>query len=529
VALHHVFNAPYDKIVWDVGHQAYSHKILTGRKERFHTLRQRGGVSGFPSPEESEYDAFATGHASTSISAVLGMAKAAELAGDANRNHIAVIGDGGLTGGMAFEAFNNIAGSNVLIVLNDNGIAIDKNTGVIGDFLKNMPLEDDRVNLFENMGIRYFGPVDGHDVKGLITILNEVKTVEGPKLLHVITTKGKGFKRAEQDQTRFHAPGRFDRQTGEIINNKPGTASFPEIAGQTLVALATNNSKIVAVTPAMVTGSSLLEFQRKFPERIFDTGIAEQHAVTFSAGLAAGGMKPFCTIYSTFLQRAYDQIIHDVALQKLSVVFAVDRAGLVGEDGATHHGAFDLAFMRSIPNMVVAAPMDGTDLTAMMELAARYTEGPFSIRYSKNILPDIDKDIERPVEIGKGRMISDGEQVALITLGYAGILAREAVNLLAEESMTPAHFDMRFLKPLDEELLGAVFDKFDTVITVEDGVIKGGLADAVLEVKEKTGSDVKVVSLGIPDDFVTHGKRDELYRLCGYSPVDIAARVKEVF
>jgi len=529
VALHHVFNAPCDKIVWDVGHQAYSHKILTGRKERFHTLRQRGGVSGFPSPEESEYDAFATGHASTSISAVLGMAKAAELAGDANRNHIAVIGDGGLTGGMAFEAFNNIAGSNVLIVLNDNGIAIDKNTGIIGDYLKKLPLEGDRVNLFENMGIRYFGPVDGHDVKGLITILNKVKTIEGPKLLHVITTKGKGFKKAEQDQTRFHAPGRFDRQTGEIINKKPGTASFPEIAGQTLVALAANNSKIVAVTPAMITGSSLQDFQKQFPRRIFDTGIAEQHAVTFSAGLAASGYKPFCAVYSTFLQRAYDQVIHDVALQKLPVVFAIDRAGLAGEDGATHQGVFDLAFMRSIPNMVVSAPMDEQDLRNMLYTASRYNKAPFAVRYSKNRgmdkLPE--KDFEE-IPVGKGRKLEAGENIALVTLGYAGILARKAIGELKKENMFPAHYDMRFLKPLDEEMLAEVFSRYRDIVTIEDGTVKGGFGDAVLAFKQKHGFNNRVSILGVPDRFIAHGTRAELYEACGYGPVAIYNKIKEL-
>ncbi len=527
VALHYVFNTPYDKIVWDVGHQAYSHKILTGRKERFNTLRQWNGVSGFPNPEESDYDAFATGHASTSVSAILGMAKAAALKGETDRNHIAVIGDGGLTGGMAFEAFNNVGNTNILVVLNDNGIAIDKNTGTIGKYLKSISANN-KPNLFESMGIRYFGPVDGHDIPLLINFLKKTSSVKGPKLLHVVTTKGKGFKKAEQDQTTFHAPGQFDRNTGEIVARKKDFKTYPEVFGQTLLTLAEKNEKIVAVTPAMITGSSLQPFQKKFPHRIFDVGIAEQHAVTFSAGLAASGLKPFCTIYSTFLQRAYDQIIHDVALQKLPVVFAIDRAGLVGADGATHQGVFDMAFLRAIPNMVVAAPMDEKELINLMFTASIYKDGPFAIRYSKNTgTLNYGNSTPEMLPVGKGRRLKKGTKVAVVTIGYAGILAQQAIQKLEQENIFVAHYDMRFLKPLDEKLLEEVFSQYNIIITVEDGAVKGGLGDAVLEFKEKQHFTSVVEVLGVPDRFIPHGSRKELYEYCGYGPASIGSTIKQ--
>ncbi len=529
VALHYVFNTPYDKLVWDVGHQAYSHKILTGRKSSFNTLRQYKGVSGFPSPDESSYDTFVAGHASTAISALLGMAKAASLASDFNREHIAIIGDGGLTGGMAFEAFNNVGNANVLIILNDNGIAIDKNTGTIGEYLKKLPDTESRVNLFEAMGIQYLGPVDGHDIPVLVEMLTKTKKIKGPKLLHVITTKGKGFKRAEQDQTRFHAPGPFDRKTGEILNSKNDFVTYPEVTGATLTELAGQNNRIVAITPAMITGSSLQSFKKKFPGRIIDVGIAEQHAVTFSAGMASSGFKPFCTIYSTFLQRAYDQVIHDVALQKLPVVFTIDRAGLVGEDGATHQGVFDMAFMRAIPNMVVSAPMDEQELRNLLFTASNYGDSPFSIRYSKN--RGTSKEWQQGFEevaIGKGRKLSEGEEVALITIGYAGILAQKAMEFLKTKGIKPAHYDMRFLKPLDENLLSKAFDKYNHIITVEDGTVKGGLGDAVLEFKENHRLNNPVTILGVPDEFIPHGSRDVLYEVCGYGPKSIAKKVMEL-
>ena len=529
VALHYVFNTPYDNLVWDVGHQAYSHKILTGRKEQFNTLRQWGGVSGFPNPEESNYDSFATGHASTSVSAVLGMARAAALKGEYDKNHIAVIGDGGLTGGMAFEAFNNVGDTNVIILLNDNGIAIDKNTGAIGEYLKQLPSEK-KTNLFEAMGIGYYGPFDGHNIPLLIEQMEKLKSLKGPRLLHVVTVKGKGFKKAEQDQTRFHAPGRFDRTTGEIEFKEKGFDTYPEVFGKTLIELADHDKSIVAVTPAMITGSSLQEFQKKYPDRIFDVGIAEQHAVTFSAGLASAGLKPFCTIYSTFLQRAYDQVIHDVALQKLPVVFAIDRAGLTGEDGATHQGVFDLAFLRTIPNMVVAAPMDEQELRNLMFTASKYTKGPFSIRYSKNRgTTNTGQMPFEPIPLGKGRKVKEGKRVALVTVGYAGVLASKTIEKLEKENIFPGHFDMRFLKPLDSALLTEVFSEYEHIITIEDGTIKGGLGDAVLEFKEKHHFSNPVTILGTPDTFVPHGSRERLFEICGYGTESIGSIVKKIF
>ena len=525
VALHYVFNTPYDVLIWDVGHQAYAHKILTGRRSLFHTLRQLNGIGGFPSPAESDYDAFVAGHASTAISALLGMEKAAQLKKIEDKKFVAVVGDGSITGGMAFEAFNNSADSDILIILNDNQIAIDKNTGAIGNYLKKLTINNkNRLSAFKSLDVTYYGPADGHNIAELITTLQKLKNVKGPKLLHVLTVKGKGFKKAEEDQTLFHAPGKFDRTTGNPIKT-PEKETFPEKFGKYLTLLAEKNNKIVAVTPAMVTGSSLHNFNNKFPERLFDVGIAEQHAVTFAAGMAKEGLTPFCVIYSTFLQRAYDQVIHDVALQKLPVVFAVDRAGLVGEDGATHHGAFDLAFMRSIPNMVVSAPMDGNDLEELMELAASYKKGPFSIRYSKSFLPASTFPKEK-IYLGKGRKLEDGDKIALITLGFAGVLAQKAIEILKnKDSKHPAHYDMRFLKPLDEELLKEVFKHYDKIITIEDGVIKGGLSDAVMEIKEKNGVSTEIISLGIPDRFIPHGKRSELYDICGYSPEKIAETV----
>lgn len=529
IALHYVFNTPYDKIIWDVGHQAYSHKILTGRRKNFNTLRQWNGISGFPNPDESVYDAFVTGHASTSLSAVLGMAKASALKGETNRNHIVVIGDGGLTGGMTFEAFNNMADANVLIVLNDNGIAIDKNTGIVGKYLKEIT-SGKKVNLFEAMGIRYFGPVDGHNIPLLVENFQKLKLIDGPKLLHVITTKGKGFKKAEQNQTTFHAPGQFDRSTGEILTHENDFNTYPEVFGETLVGLAEKDEKVVVVTPAMVTGSALRQFQIMFPDRIFDVGIAEQHAVTFAAGLAASGLKPYCVVYSTFLQRAYDQIIHDVALQKLPVVFAIDRAGLVGEDGATHQGVFDMAFLRSVPNMVVAAPMDELELRNLMFTASGYTKGPFAIRYSKNRGTIIKwrQKLEK-VSVGKGRKLKEGNKVAVVTIGYAGILAQQALKELEKKKIYVGHFDMRFLKPLDKELLFEIFSKYEQIITIEDGATIGGLGDAVLAFKENNNYSNPVITLGVPDKFIAHGSRQRLYEICGYGSKNIFHIIEKRF
>jgi 1-deoxy-D-xylulose-5-phosphate synthase len=529
IALHYVYNTPYDILVWDVGHQAYSHKILTGRKDSFHTLRQWQGVGGFPSPDESIYDSFVAGHASTAISAILGMEKASKLKGELNRKHVAVIGDGGLSGGMAFEALNNALNSDILIVFNDNGIAIDKNIGTIGSYLKKNNNKENKITgIFDVFGFNYYGVYDGHNVKALIDVFEKIKDVKGPKLVHVKTVKGKGFKKAEQDQTRFHAPGRFDRNTGEIYKEETSLPTFPDIYGMTLKNIAEENKSVVAITPAMITGSSLWQFQSEYPDRIFDVGIAEQHAVTFSAGLAAGGLKPFCTIYSTFLQRAVDQIIHDVALPKLPVVFAIDRAGLVGEDGATHQGVFDLAFMRLIPNMIVSAPMDADDLQNLVYTASKYDEGPFSIRYSKNYINKLPHKQFNELTIGKGRIINDGDNVALVTLGYSGILAMKAREMLLKENIYPAHFDMRFLKPFDEKLLIEVFKNFKTIITIEDGIKNGGLADTVLEIKQKINADNNFIALGVPNKFIPHGKRSILYNYCGYGTESIYAEVKKL-
>ncbi len=519
VALHYVLNTPYDRLVWDVGHQAYAHKILTGRKDVFSTLRQNKGISGFPARAESEYDAFGTGHASTSISAILGMATASKLKGENDRRHVAVIGDGALTGGMAVEGLNNagVANANILVVLNDNGIAIDHNVGVIkGSVLKSR-------SLFHAINFKYFGPVDGNDVLQVTKVLEEIKDVPGPKLLHVMTTKGKGFEKAEQQQILYHAPGRFDRKTGDRIQKTTdeGPPTYQEVFGRAITELAEKNAKIVAVTPAMTTGSALTGMMKKLPGRVFDVGIAEQHAVTFAAGLAAEGFKPFCTIYSTFLQRAYDQVIHDVALQKLPVVFCVDRAGLVGEDGATHHGIFDLAFLRTIPNMVVAAPLNETDFRNLLFTAANYKEGPFAIRYprSRGVLKGR-KTAFQQLEIGKGKQILQGTKTAILSIGHAGNFALQAISQL--KNREAGLYDLCFLKPVDEELLHHVFMRYKKILTLEDGVLQGGLAELVTAFKSRHNYTASITSLGVPDRFVEHGSQGELYRKCGMDADGIA-------
>jgi 1-deoxy-D-xylulose-5-phosphate synthase len=567
IALHYVFNTPYDRLIWDVGHQAYPHKILTGRRDVFHTLRHYRGISGFPSRKESVYDAFGTGHASTSISAALGMATASQLKGEKDRNHIAVIGDGAMTGGMAIEGLNNAGAShaNLLIILNDNGIAIDKNQGVIKDYLTGMlrgePLTEQNLkarierinqrrkvvknksnnlrdvflrnsNLFEAFNFSYFGPVDGNDLQQMVAVLKEIKKIDGPKLLHIITTKGKGFEQAEKEQTIFHAPGPFDRETGALLSKDPGNRiSYQEVYGRTLLELAQKDKKVVAVTPAMPSGSALNFMMEAFPDRVFDVGIAEQHAVTFSAGLASEGMIPFCTIYSTFLQRAYDQVIHDVALQNLPVIFGIDRAGLVGGDGATHHGVFDLAYLNGIPNMVVAAPMDEVELRNMMFTAAAYGKGPFAIRYPRGygfIAADAWQKEFREVPVGKGRMIRNGKDIAIVTLGQPGNFALEACRELDDEGIYPALCDLRFLKPLDESLLKEIFIKYKYIITIEDGVIQNGMGSAVAALATLTSSDIKLVNLGIPDYFVEQGSKDSLYHECGMDVEGIKAAVKKL-
>nr|WP_270516704.1 1-deoxy-D-xylulose-5-phosphate synthase [Sanguibacteroides sp. AM78-02pH3A] len=558
VALHYVFDTPYDNLIWDVGHQAYPHKILTGRRENFDTNRQYKGISGFPKRSESEYDSFGTGHSSTSISAALGMAVAAKLNGEKDRLSVAVIGDGAMTGGMAFEGLNNagINNANLLVILNDNNMAIDPNVGGMNEYLLDIStsktynkLKEDvwrilgrlnkispgarnfiqkvdnsvkslllkQSNLFEALGFRYFGPVDGHDVNHLIKVLRDLKAIQGPKLLHCITVKGKGFKQAELDQTTWHAPGKFNKETGELIKeNKPDTPpKFQDVFGHTILELARNNEKIVGITPAMPTGCSLNIMMKEMPDRCFDVGIAEQHAVTFSAGLAAQGYIPFCNIYSSFMQRAYDQVIHDVALQKLQVIFCLDRGGLVGADGATHHGAYDLAYFRCIPNMTIAAPFDEEELRNMMYTAQLPDKGPFSIRYPRGNGSALHwRTPFKELEIGKGRCLIEGDEVAVLSIGAIG---REAIKAIEKN---PPHsvaiYDMRFLKPLDTELLHTVFKKFSKIITLEDGTTIGGLGSAVLEFMADHGYSAKVIRLGIPDHFIEHGSQQQLYRECGF-------------
>ena len=572
VALHYVFNTPYDKIIWDVGHQAYGHKILTGRREIFSTNRKYKGISGFPKMSESEYDAFGTGHSSTSISAALGMAVAAADKGE-NRHVVAVIGDGAMTAGQAFEGLNNagIGKSDILVILNDNNIAIDPNVGALKEYLLDITTSKsynrfkdrvwkilgvfgklgpnartlaaqleagakstilDKSNLFEGLNFRYFGPIDGHDVLHLTRVLEDLKRIPGPKLLHCLTVKGKGFKQAEENQITFHAPGKFDKETGEIINTSVTDAplTYQEVFGRTILELAELNNKITGITPAMPTGCSLNIMMKEMPERTFDVGIAEQHAVTFSAGLASQGMIPFCNIYSSFIQRAIDQIIHDVALQNLHVVFCIDRGGLVGADGATHHGFFDMAFMRSIPNMVVSAPMDEIELRNLMFTAQLEKNSfPFSIRYprGRGVFTDWKKPFVE-LEIGKARQISEGNDLAILSIGHPGTDVASVVRKLAKENILISHYDMRFVAPIDTDLLHSVFKKFHYIITVEDGVLKGGFGSSVIEFMSDKGYNSEVRRLGIPDYFVEHGTQEELYRECGYDAEGIELAIREI-
>lgn len=559
VALHYVYKTPYDQLVWDVGHQAYGHKILTGRRDLFHTNRKMGGISGFPRRYESEYDAFGVGHSSTSISAALGMAEASKLKNE-NRKVVAIIGDGAMTGGMAFEGLNN-AGflkSDILVILNDNNMAIDPNVGGMSQYLLSITrsqtynrLKDEvweglgklrglgplarravqkmegalkslllhQSNLFEGLNFRYFGPVDGHDVLQLTSVLADLREIKGPKLLHVITKKGKGFPEAEINQTKFHAPGKFDKLTGKIYScgcELEKAPKFQNVFGETIVELAEMNEKIVGITPAMPSGCSLNIMMQKMPHRAFDVGIAEQHAVTFAAGLATQGMIPFCNIYSTFMQRAYDQVIHDVALQHLHVVFCIDRGGLVGEDGATHHGVFDLAYMRTLPNMVVAAPMDEPELRNMMYTAQLEGYGPFSIRYPRGCGTTVNwRNPFEKIEPGTSRQLSEGSDLAILTIGKPGVFAQRAVKKLLREGLTVAHFDMRFVKPLDEVRLHHIFREFPKIITIEEGTVTGGFGSAVAEFKSAHNYSSQLKIMGIPDRFIEHGTIEQLYKECG--------------
>lgn len=570
VALHYVFNTPKDKIIWDVGHQAYGHKILTGRRESFHTNRKYKGLSGFPNPMESEYDAFGVGHSSTSISAALGIARAAGFNKD-DKQVVAVIGDGSMTAGLAFEGLNHagIENTNLLVILNDNNMAIDPNVGALKEYLLDITtsktynkLKDDvwnllgylnklghnyrklaqqidnsiksfllkHSNLFEALNFRYFGPVDGHDVVYLAKILNDLKDIKGPKLLHVVTQKGKGFKQAELNQTTWHAPGKFDKETGEILKIKSDKAVAPkyqEVFGQTILELAKLNEKIVGITPAMPSGCSLNIMMEEMPERTFDVGIAEQHAVTFSAGLAIEGMLPFCNIYSSFMQRAYDQVIHDVALQNLNVVFCLDRGGLVGEDGATHHGVYDLSFFRNVPNLVVSAPMNEEELRNLMFTAQLKDQGPFSIRYprGKGVMPEWKTEFKE-IPVGKGRKIREGKDIAILSIGHIGNFVVDAAKELAKKRIDVAHYDMRFVKPIDEEILHEVGKNFKSIITIEDGTIVGGFGSAVLEFMSDNNYTPIVKRLGVPDRFIEHGTPQELQKECGFDVEGIVKTAK---
>ncbi len=528
IALHYVFDTPNDLLVWDVGHQAYVHKILTGRRNIFHTNRQLGGISGFPSRKESVYDAFGVGHASTSISAALGMAIASRLKGDFNKHHIAVIGDASIAGGMAFEAMNHagVSKANLLIILNDNEMGIDPNVGALKNYLtsvkkgkgkRKITLCDEQDNIFEALNFSYSGPIDGHDIEALIAELNRLKSIKGPKFLHVITKKGKGLRQAENDQVTYHAPGIFDANTGELIQNYniDQAPKFQDVFGETLVELAEKNKRIIGITPAMPTGSSMKMMIDKFPERAFDVGIAEQHAVTLAAGMATQNMIPFCAIYSTFLQRAYDQVIHDVALQNLPVIFCLDRAGLVGEDGPTHHGVFDIAYLRIIPNMIICAPMNEMELRNIMYTAQLGIQNPLAIRYPRGRGNNLNwKSKFQKIEIGKGELLTTGSEIAILTIGSIGEDVKKIIKQFPKGKI--AHYNMRFVKPLDERLLYNIFVDFYKILTIEEGVLKGGFGSVVLEFGNKNGFKNKSITrLGIPDDFIEHGSVQQLFELVG--------------
>jgi 1-deoxy-D-xylulose-5-phosphate synthase len=574
VALHYIYDTPYDQLVWDVGHQAYGHKILTGRRENFITNRKYRGLSGFPKRSESEYDTFGVGHSSTSISAALGMAIAAKHKGETDRKSVAVIGDGSMTAGMAFEALNHagVTDADMLIILNDNCMSIDPNVGALKEYLTDITtsptynkLRDDvwnllgklpvgkrftrdmaskleasvkgmvtkSSNLFEALNLRYFGPIDGHNITKLVDILKDLRNIPGPKLLHIVTVKGKGYALAEKDQTKWHAPGLFDKITGEIYKKKfdlPQPPKYQDVFGHTLIELAEQNEKIFGITPAMPSGSSLKYMMEKMPERAFDVGICEQHAVTLSAGMATQGMRVFCNIYSSFMQRAYDQVVHDVAIQKLPVIFCLDRAGLVGEDGPTHHGAYDIAFFRCIPNMIISAPMNEQELRNLMYSAQlESTKLPFVIRYPRGegVMPEWRKPFEE-IAIGKGRKLKEGKDIAILSLGHPGNFAAAAIRDVRADQITPGHYDMRFAKPLDEELLHEVLRSYEKIITVEDGTVAGGFGAAVLEFMAEHGYKNSLKILGIPDRVIEHGTPKELHLEAGYDAQSIANAVRDM-
>jgi len=575
VALHYVFNTPYDQLVWDVGHQAYGHKILTGRRDNFYTNRTKNGISGFPKRAESEYDAFGVGHSSTSISATLGMAIASRYKNERNRQHIAVIGDGAMTAGLAFEGLNHAGfekDTNLLVILNDNCMSIDPNVGALKEYLTDITtshtynkIKDDvwnmlgkiskfgtdaqniaskistalktsilnQSNFFESLNFRYFGPVNGHDTIGLVKILEDLKDIHGPKILHCITKKGNGYKFSEEgNPTKWHAPGIFNKVTGEFIktnHSQPQAPKYQDVFGHTIVELAQQNDKIMGITPAMPSGCSLNIMMEAMPERAFDVGIAEQHAVTFSAGLATQGMIPFCNIYSSFMQRAYDQVLHDVALQNLNVVFCLDRGGLVGADGATHHGAYDYAYMRHIPNMIVSAPMNEQELRNLMYTAQISNNGPFSIRYPRgNATTPNWKTPFQKINVGQGRQLLNGTDIAILTIGHVGNFVQQAIEILQPTQLSIAHYDMRFVKPIDEELLHEVFIKFNKIITVEDGCLMGGFGSAIIEFMSDNQYNAHIKRLGIPDKYINHGTQQELWEECGFDAKGIAQTIQQL-
>ncbi len=562
VALHYIYNTPFDQLVWDVGHQAYGHKILTGRRDNFITNRKYKGLSGFPKRSESNYDTFGVGHSSTSISAALGMAIAAQVKGETERKSIAVIGDGSMTAGLAFEAMNHagVSKADVLIILNDNCMSIDPNVGALKEYLTDIAtsptynkVKDDvwnlieklpvgksfskkmahkltegikgmvssQANLFEALNLRYFGPVDGHNITKLVDTLKDLRQIKGPKILHIITVKGKGYSLAEKEQTKWHAPGLFDKITGEIHKKKfdlPQPPKYQDVFGHSIIELAEQNEKIIGITPAMPSGSSLKYMMEKMPHRAFDVGICEQHAVTLSAGMATQGLRVFCNIYSSFMQRAYDQVVHDVAIQNLPVVFCLDRAGLVGDDGPTHHGCYDIAYMRCVPNMIVSAPMNESELRNLMYTAQlETTKNPFVIRYPRG--EGVMQEWKTPfakIEIGKGRKLKDGQEIAILSFGHPGNFAAAAIRELINDGLNPAHFDMRFAKPIDEEMLHSIFKNYEKIITVEDGTVVGGFGSAVLEFMNANGYNSSLKILGIPDTIVEHGTLKELHQECEY-------------
>ncbi|PQJ21772.1 1-deoxy-D-xylulose-5-phosphate synthase [Tenacibaculum sp. SG-28] len=533
IALHYVFDTPKDLLVWDVGHQAYGHKILTGRKAVFHTNRQLGGISGFPKRSESRYDAFGVGHSSTSISAILGMAIASKLQSN-NKQHIAVIGDASIASGMAFEALNHAGNTNanILVILNDNAIGIDPSVGALKDYLTRIKSKRSDIaqqNIFEALNFDYSGPIDGHNMTELLLELKRLKEIDGPKFLHVITTKGKGLKQAEENQVQYHAPGKFDKISGDVLPKSPNNfTKFQDVFGETIVELAKKNDKIVGITPAMLTGSSLKLMLEKFPERTFDVGIAEQHAVTLAAGMATEGLVPYCNIYSTFMQRAYDQIIHDTAIQKLPVIFCLDRAGLVGEDGGTHHGIFDIAYLRCIPNMIIAAPRNEIELRNILYTAQLGLQQPIAIRYPRG-RGQIEnwKQRFKKVTIGKGSYLKKGSDVAVLSIGTMANNVSKAIKTMENPDVV-AHYDLGFIKPIDTKMLLQIFAKFNAIITVEDGAVLGGGGTAVLEFAATANYNGEIINLGIPDTFIDHGTVDELQKKCGIDSKSIQQTILRV-